>query len=121
MSFPRVLTALLERVPGARGAVFCDHEGESVAQVVRDGELSEYEMKVFGAQIAAVWAGLQETARECHLGPLVELRVGCPKGSLLCRSLPDGYYVVLLTGSGSSGARAAFELRAAAVAIAAEL
>jgi predicted regulator of Ras-like GTPase activity (Roadblock/LC7/MglB family) len=116
-----MLTALVERVPGARGAVFCDREGESVAQVARDGAVSEYDMKVFGAQIAALWVGLQESARECGAGAIVELRVGCAGGSLFCRSLPDGYYVVLLTGPHGGGGRAGFELRQAAAEIAAEL
>jgi predicted regulator of Ras-like GTPase activity (Roadblock/LC7/MglB family) len=116
-----MLTALVERVPGARGAVFCDHEGESVAQVAREGTVSEYDMKVFGAQIAALWVGLQESARGCGAGAIVELRVGCAGGSLFCRSLPDGYYVVLLTGPHGGGGRATFELRQAAAEIATEL
>jgi predicted regulator of Ras-like GTPase activity (Roadblock/LC7/MglB family) len=116
-----MLTTLVERVPGSRGAVFCDHEGESVAQVVRDGALSEYDMKVFGAQIAALWLSLQERTRECGAGSPVELRVVSAGGVLLCRTLPDGYYVVLLTGPKSSGGQAAFELRAAAAEIAREL
>ena len=35
-----MLTSLVERVSGARGAVFCDHEGESVEVVIRDAALS---------------------------------------------------------------------------------
>jgi predicted regulator of Ras-like GTPase activity (Roadblock/LC7/MglB family) len=116
-----MLTALVERVPGARGAVFCDHEGESVAQAVRAGTVSEYDMKVFGAQIAALWVNLQGSTRECGAGAMVELRVGCAGGSVFCRSLPDGYYVVLLTGPSAGGGRAAFELRATAAEIAKEL
>jgi predicted regulator of Ras-like GTPase activity (Roadblock/LC7/MglB family) len=116
-----MLTALLGRVPGARGAVFCDVEGESVAQVVRDSLLSEYEMKVFGAQIAALWLTAQTGARERGAGAVLELQAGCAKGSLLCRALPEGYYVVLLVGRGAPLAPAAFELRAAAAEMAREI
>ena len=102
-----MLTALVKRVPKARGAVFCDHEGESVELVIHDDTLSEYELKVAGAQLAA--------------GALLELQVGCGAGSLLCRALPEGYYVVLLVGEGGSGASAAFALRSVATQIASEL
>jgi hypothetical protein len=116
-----MLTSLLERVSGARGAVFCDHEGESVEVVIGDAALSEYDMKVVGAQLAAVWLDLTASARERGAGAMVELRLGCSAGTLLCRSLPEGYYVVLLVGSGVPGARAAFALRSAALDIAREL
>jgi len=116
-----MLTTLVDRVPQARGAVFCDHEGESVEVVIRDSSLPEYEMKVAGAQLAAVWLSLQESARKCGAGALLELQVGCAAGSLVTRSLPDGYYVVLLVGRGGLGASAAFALRSAAREIAAEL
>ena len=109
-----MLTTLVERAPGARGAIFCDHEGESVALVLRDPQVSEYEMKVFGAQLAAVWMDLSTTAKERGAGALVELRVACASGSFLCRSLPDGYYVALLIGSGFPRASASVALRAAA-------
>ena len=116
-----MLTSLVERARGARGAIFCDSEGESVELVLRDTQLSEYEMKVFGAQLAAVWIGLTTTAKDHGAGALLEVRVACPQGTLLCRSLPDGYYVVLLIGHGSPAASAAFALRATAREIASEL
>ena len=108
MSFRHLLTTLVEDVPKARGAVFCDHEGESVELVIHDESLSEYELKVAGAQLAAVWLALQDSARDCGAGALQELQVACGSGRLLCRALPDGYYVVLLVGRGGSGASAAF-------------
>src|SRR5437764_1423259 len=111
-----MLTSLVERVSGARGAVFCDHEGESVEVVIRDATLSEYEMKVVGAQLASVWADLTVSARERGAGATIELRLGCSAGTLLGRSLPGGYYVVLLVGMGVPGAPAASCPRAAATA-----
>ena len=119
--FRPLLTALMERAAGARGAVLCDSEGEFVELVVRDPAVSEYDMKVFGAQMAAAWATLQANSSERGAGGIVEMRLGCAGGTLLCRSLRDGYYVVLLLGRGSPTAPAAFLLRDAASAMAAEL
>jgi hypothetical protein len=116
-----MLSALIERAAGARGAVLCDYEGEFIELVVRDPNVSEYEMKVFGAQIAAAWSSLHAGSTEHGAGGIVEMRIGCAGGTLLCRSLRDGYYLVLLLQSGSPPAPAAFLLRDAASALAAEL
>jgi hypothetical protein len=116
-----MLTSLVGRVPGARGAVFCDREGEAVELVVSDTAISEYEMKVFGAQLAAPWLAVQAGAAERGAGGLLELQAGCAAGSLLCCALPEGYYVVLLVGRGSPASPAAFQLRSAAAEIAQEI
>ena len=109
-----MLTSLVERVAGARGAVFCDHEGESVELVLRDPQLSEYEMKIAGAQLAAVWLSLKDSSTQSGIGAMQELHVSCASGSLICRSLPEGYYVVLLISQGAPIAPAGFALRATA-------
>lgn len=116
-----MLTSLLERAPGARGAVFCDFEGEFVELVVRDPELSHYDMRVFGAQMAAVWLNLNSNSTDRGAGGIVEMRLGCAGGTLICRSLRDGYYLVLLIGRGNPGALAAFELEHTAAEIVSQL
>ena len=116
-----MLSSLVERAPGARGAVFCDYEGEFVELVVRDPALSAYDMRVFGAQMAAAWLTLNTNSSERGAGGIVELRLGCQGGTLLCRSLRDGYYVVLVVKGGQPSAHAAFELQHAAAEIAAQL
>ena len=116
-----MLSSLVERAPGSRGAVFCDSEGEFVELVVRDPILSHYDMRVFGAQMAAAWLNLQTHASENGAGSIIELRLGCSGGTLLCRALRDGYYVVLLVAPGPPSALAAFELQNAAADIAAAL
>jgi hypothetical protein len=112
--FRRALTTLVERAQGARGAIFCDHEGESVELVVRDGGLSQYDMKVLGAQLAAAWLSLQGNSSERGAGGILELRLWCAEGTLLCRTLREGYYVVLLVAKGAPSAPAAFLLGEAA-------
>ncbi|HUJ27975.1 MAG TPA: hypothetical protein VLW85_18265, partial [Myxococcales bacterium] len=59
MPFRRMLDELLAQAPGARGAVFCDFEGEFVELVIRDPALTDYDMKVYGAHMAAAWMNLQ--------------------------------------------------------------
>jgi len=116
-----MLNELTARAAGARGAVLCDYDGEFVELVVVDPALSAYDMKVAGAQIAAVWAGLQSGSIDSGAGGILELRLGCDGGTLLCRTLRDGYYLVLLLARGTPSAPAAFALRRTASAMAAEL
>ena len=107
-----MLGSLLERTKGARGAVFCDFEGEFVELVIADPRLSDYDMKVFGAH-AAAWLNLETGVQE--------LRIRCSRGTLLCRSLRDGYYLVLLLAEGRPSGAAAFELQRTAAELAREL
>jgi len=120
VSFRSLLSDLVERAPGARGAVFCDFEGEFVELVVRDPSLSKYDVRVLGAQMAAVWLNLQNGSSERGAGGAVEMRLGCSGGTLLCRGLRDGYYVVLLISQGTPSGPAAYELQSAATRMAGE-
>jgi hypothetical protein len=107
--------------------VLCDRDGEFVHLVISKpqprgcGPLSDYDMRVFGAQMAAAWVSLQNNSAERGAGGIVEMWLACSGGTLLCRSLRDGYYVVLLLARGTPSALAAFELRNAASQLAAEL
>ena len=116
-----MLDELVANAPGARGAVFCDFEGEFVELVVRDPLLTDYDMKVCGAHMAAAWTNLQNGSVERGAGGILELRLGCDGGTLLCRSLRDGYYVVLLVESGTLSGRAALELQHTAALMTSEL
>lgn len=102
MPFRRLLSDLVARTPGARGAIFCDYEGEHVDFTVREPPppgappLSDFDMKVVGAQLTAQWVLLRERGAHHNAGEPLELRLLTPGGTLLFRALKDGYYVVLL-------------------------
>jgi hypothetical protein len=121
MPFRRMLTALVSRAAGARGAIFCDYEGEFVDLALADPQLSEYDLKVFGAQMAAAWLNVHEGASTKGAGGIEELRLGCEGGTLLCRALPDGYYVVLVLRPHAPSAAASFELMQTSLELAKEL
>jgi predicted regulator of Ras-like GTPase activity (Roadblock/LC7/MglB family) len=119
--FRRLLTSLVERTKGARGAVFCDFEGEFVELVIADSRLTDYDMKIFGAQVAAAWLNLHNGASERGAGGIVEMKIHCAGGTLLCRNLRDGYYMVLVLAEGVPSGAAAFELRVTAEEVSTEL
>jgi hypothetical protein len=128
VSFGPALRELVRRAPGARGAVFCDGEGESVDLVVAEpqpagcGGLSAYDLQLTGAQVASAWLHLHTGSVERGAGRALELQLRCDKGSLLCRVLREDYYLVLLLAPGRPpAAAAAFALREAAARVVADL
>ena len=113
MPFRQLLGALVTDVPGARGAIFCDYEGESVDLVVAEpqprgcGTLSVYELKVCGAQLTTAWLLLQDRSKELGAGRLESLRLSTDQGTLLCAAAKEGYYVTLLLAPRAPTAAAA--------------
>ncbi len=127
--FRHMLARLTGRVPQARGAIFCDHEGESVewalAAIPPSGNplLTEYELKLCGAQLAASWLLLDERAPQAGVGRLRELEVRTPHGTIIAGAVSEGYYVVLLLAPNTraSTASAAVALRETARELASEM
>jgi hypothetical protein len=114
--FRQLLGALVADVPGARGAIFCDYEGESVDLHVASpqppgcGELSLYDLKVCGAQLTAAWLLLQDRSKDHGAGRLDSLRLSADHGTLLCAAAKEGYYVTLLLAPRAPTAAAALAL-----------
>jgi hypothetical protein len=115
--FRALLRELVTSAPNARGAIFCDYEGENVDLAVADPQprgcaaLSDFDLKVCGASVAASWILLQQHSRAYGAGATLELKIASARGTLLCRSLPDGYYLTLLLAPGPHSEVAASVLR----------
>ena len=96
--FDVILKELIDSVPGARGAVFCDPLGETVNAVGASGrtaphEQDDFDLRVAGAQLATP---LELAARDNeHVGPILEATITGPRETLLVHLLKDGYYLVL--------------------------
>jgi hypothetical protein len=118
--FRQLLGELVAAVPGARGAIFCDYEGESVDLHVAEpqpagcGALSLYDLKVCGAQLTAAWLLLQERSKDHGAGLLDALRLRTDQGTLLCAAVKGSYYLTLLLAPATPVARAALVLEKAA-------
>ncbi len=128
MAFRPALRELIGRAPGARGAVFCDLQGESIDFALAQpppagcGELTDYDLQLAGAQVASAWLNLHRESVQRGAGSAVELQLRCDAGTLFCRVLREGYYLVLLLAPGKrASAPAAFALREAAARVLTEL
>lgn len=92
-SFVPILQRLVERVPGALGAVFVDWEGEAVGGFAP--ELPALDLQIFGAQWGVVWVQLRRAFERAACGEPTELMVDGESGTALVRRVTDRYYVVL--------------------------
>lgn len=123
--FDVILRELIEATPGARGAVFCDSEGETVNSVGASGhrnpnKLDDYDLRVAGAQLATPIDLTLANATET-IGSLRECVIHGPQETLLVHILPDGYYLVLCLEPGSLTALAMHRLRHTAKRVAVEI
>jgi predicted regulator of Ras-like GTPase activity (Roadblock/LC7/MglB family) len=115
-----ILRDLIDAVPGARGAVFCDPEGETISSVGASGrtdqeKLDDYDLRVAGAQFATPLHLAMKNSGEV-LGEFLECTIAGGREKILIHMLPEHYYVVLclapesLIGCGLHHLRTAAEL-----------
>lgn len=108
MSFKSVLEDLLERVPGALGAILADWEGEAVDQVSRIGE---FELKIIGAHKGIILTNMRKAMRDLDSDDLQEIVVTTEKTQTLIIPITTDYYLVLTLQKDASFGRALFEAR----------
>lgn len=108
MPFKKLLAELLERVPGAQGAIIADWEGEAVDQVAR---IDDYELKVIGAHKGVILNNLRQVVRRLDGGNLEELVIATEKTQTLVLPLTEEYFLVLTLACGDALGRALFESR----------
>ncbi len=98
-AFAAILSKLVARVPGARGAVLVDSEGETVDYA---GRAKPFDLKVAGAHWRIV---LDETRERPGLRDVRSIAVRAGRASYLVQVLPEGYALVLvmMRSAGFSG------------------
>lgn len=117
-TFGDILQRMVERVPGAVGAVFTDWEGEPVDQFAH---IPPLDIQLVGAHWGIVF--LQATARLAKhgLGAVDELLIEGERAMVIVRSVTDGYFVVLATKREAHLATALRELSKTAASLRSEM
>jgi predicted regulator of Ras-like GTPase activity (Roadblock/LC7/MglB family) len=123
--FDVFLQELIDAVPGARGAVFCDPEGETVTAIGATGrsdrdQVNDFDLRVLGAQFATP-VYLTQRAAEPTWGALRECVVTGKNELLLLHMLPQRYFLILCLEPQALRARGMQQLRSMAARIAAEM
>ncbi len=117
--FKPILQRIVERVPGALGAIFADWDGEAVDSFTRS--LAQDELLVLAAHFGIILGQVQSVLHLSHYGEAEEIIFQHHKLDLIVRAVDRHYYVVLAASSGSHLATALREVAAAATALRAEI
>lgn len=108
MPFKPLLNALIERVPGALGAIIADWEGEAVDQV---GTMDEYDLKVIGAHKGVILHSMREVIDRLGNDELKEIIITTKQAQTLVLPVTKDYYLVLTLDRTDMLGRALLEAR----------
>jgi predicted regulator of Ras-like GTPase activity (Roadblock/LC7/MglB family) len=106
--FKTLLNSLVERVPGAQGAIIADWEGEAVEQV---GIMDDYDLKVIGAHKGVILHNMREVVDRLGNDELKEIVVTTKEAQTLILPVTKDYYLVLTLDRSDMLGRALLEAR----------
>jgi predicted regulator of Ras-like GTPase activity (Roadblock/LC7/MglB family) len=110
--FRSILQRIVERVPGALGAIFADWEGEAVDSY---GTRAREEVFLIAAHYGVILHHIQSALHLTHFGEASEVILLHQKLDLIVRAVAQDYYVVLAVDAGAHLATALREVNAAVV------
>lgn len=90
--FGRILTDLLAALPGARGAVLADWEGEAVDQATRVGTTN---IRLVGAHWGIIYYLARTSFEKLRLGAPRELQMFLTNEQVVVRCVANDYFVVV--------------------------
>ena len=108
MPFKALLNSLVERVPGAQGAIIADWEGEAVDQV---GIMDDYDLKVIGAHKGVILHSMREVVDRLGNDELKEIIITTKLAQTLVLPVTEDYYLVLTLDRSDMLGRALLEAR----------
>jgi predicted regulator of Ras-like GTPase activity (Roadblock/LC7/MglB family) len=101
--FQEILAELLRTCDGSIGAIFLDHEGESVAlRSERIFDIGEYGLKAIGAYSGMFLNNARRITGNLDGGEPQRLSITFDHARVLSCPLKDGYYLVLVLEHNSS-------------------
>jgi predicted regulator of Ras-like GTPase activity (Roadblock/LC7/MglB family) len=115
-AFTVALREVVARVPGARGAVFLDFEGEAVDEFA---DVPTMEIHLVGAHLGIILALIREQTP--RLGAPEEVIIEAERATLLIRAIDSRYLVVLDAEPEAQIGRMSRELRRAVEALRAQM
>lgn len=95
MPFKRLLGKVVDHIPGAKGAILADWEGEAVDQYAR---MDDYELKVIGAHKGIILDQLRELSPQLDGTLPKEIVVTSESLRTIIVPINEDYFVVLVTG-----------------------
>jgi len=108
MPFKSMLGEMIERVPGAQGAIIADWEGEAVDQV---GLMDDYDLKLIGAYKGVILTSLREVTSRLNHDHLKEIIITTERAQMIVLPVTMEYFLVLALDRSDVLGRALFEAR----------
>ncbi len=108
MPFKTLLNSLVERVPGAQGAIIADWEGEAVDHV---GIMDDYDLKVIGAHKGVILHSMRDVVDRLGNDELKEIVITTKNAQTLVLPVTAEYYLVLTLDRSDMLGRALLEAR----------
>jgi predicted regulator of Ras-like GTPase activity (Roadblock/LC7/MglB family) len=106
--FKSLLNLLIERVPGAQGAIIADWEGEAVEHV---GIMDDYDLKVIGAHKGVILHSMRDVVDRLGDDELKEIIITTKQAQTLVLPVTNDYYLVLTLDRSDMLGRALLEAR----------
>lgn len=110
MPFKRILHELVAAVPGARGAILADWEGEEVAHYTLD---DEFELKIIGAHKGIILSHLKEIHAKVGYPEPTVVEIFTDTATVLIAGIGADYCVVMTLAPSGGRPKASYALTAA--------
>ncbi|BBA69659.1 roadblock/LC7 domain-containing protein [Geobacter sulfurreducens] len=118
MPFKRILTELVDAVPGATGAILADWEGEAVEQ---HALMDDYEIKIIGAHKGILLAHLKALQERLSGGAVLDAVITTAGIRAIVGPVGDDYSLVMTLERGAIPGRALIHFRSAVECLAKEI
>ncbi|HEY6009527.1 MAG TPA: roadblock/LC7 domain-containing protein, partial [Geobacteraceae bacterium] len=112
MPFNAIITELVDRTPGATGAILADWEGEAVVQYGHD---DDYELKVLGAHGGILFNLIKDIHGNYAVGEVEDAVIATDCCQVLVGAVGPDYCLVMTIGPGAILGRARYRFRQAQI------
>lgn len=105
------LKSIVDKIPGAKGAVLMGFDGISVEQY--EGEAG-IDIENIATEFSFRFIELVKAAKSLDLGALTDITIKAERGTLLVRCISDEFFAVVLLGEAGNFGKGRWVLRSAA-------
>lgn len=89
------LQKIVERTPGAAGAILMGFDGIAVVQYVAEG-IEDMDIESAAMEFSFRFIEIRRAARSLDMGEVSDITVKTEKQAILCRVLSDEYFVAVV-------------------------
>lgn len=104
------LKSIVDKIPGAKGAILMGFDGIAVEQYDGDGGS---DIEAIATEFSFRFIDLVKAARSLDLGALTDITIKAEKGTLLVRCISEEFFTIVLLEEGGNFGKGRWVLRSA--------